>query len=131
MSSITSNDINSAKPENLPAEIDSVETKYLWEWSSIKDQLRKWYDSGIIAENCNFYLWLDANNKMGLKNISFDHFLDLDVEDLELLATHSIKYAGILKSGEPINVVLDQIRKKVMEDMKLTPPTTTQQVTGK
>ncbi|HEY7108061.1 MAG TPA: hypothetical protein VH415_01395 [Nitrososphaeraceae archaeon] len=127
ISSINSNDINSAKPENLPAEVDSMEMKYLWPWERIKDQLRTWYDKGVIVEDCNFYLWVD-NNKMGLKGVSFDHFLDLSIEDLELIHTHGQKYAGILKSGEPIDIVLEHIRQKVKEEMKLTTaPTSTAQ----
>ena len=90
---IRSSDLNAAKPEPLPPEIDSMETVYLWVWSSMKEQLRKWRDSGVIADDCKFYLWV-GQSRMGLKNISFDHFLDLSVEDLELLANNSLKYAG-------------------------------------
>jgi hypothetical protein len=47
---------------------------------------------------------------------------------LELIHTHGQKYAGILKSGEPIDIVLEHIRQKVKEEMKLTTaPTSTAQ----
>jgi hypothetical protein len=117
VSSIKPNQINEAKPEPGPPVIDTVETVYEYPWAQVKDQLRKWYDDGTVTDDCQYYV-ITSRENYGVK-CSFDQFLDLPIEDLILLSVHGKKYAGLLKTGDPIDTILDRIRERVKDGVRV------------
>lgn len=102
------------KPTALPAEIQSVDTVYEFEFESIKNQLKEWYKKGIIDENTHFYVEVDGR-KYGNKHLSFEQFISLPIEDLVLLANYSGKLTGVFNPNDP--TMLEMLRKTVREQM--------------
>jgi hypothetical protein len=75
------------EPVQSPPTIESTHDVYLWEFSAIVPQLKKWWADGTISPEANFYTVI-GNNKYG--GFTFEEFISLDLTDLELLGNFEV-----------------------------------------
>jgi len=100
-------------PSETAPEIVSVETKYFWEFDKMKDQLRKWYEDGLIDDNTNLYVVAEGNRKYNVD--SFEEFLQYDIQDLILVNKSGISATPGLFSPKEI---LQMARKQARSDLQ-------------
>ena len=57
--------------------IEGCETKYLYPWDQVKDQILTWRKDGTIADTAHFHVWTDRRYSV----TSFENWFNLSVDD--------------------------------------------------
>jgi hypothetical protein len=100
-------DVNKLAPKEGPAELDHYETRYLWKFSDLKDQIIRWKEAGIISSQTKYYCVI-AGNKFG--GYRWHDWISLDMRDLELIGKMGSKLSTIIPAGDMTKEILDQFR---------------------
>lgn len=98
-------------PQTIASEIESVETVYEYEFEALKPQLIKWYNEGIIREDCNFIAWV-GQKKYSVSD--WDSFISLPIESLVLLNKTDLDVMGLGLSKKEI---LEMAKQKAKEKL--------------
>lgn len=109
-----------SRPEPGPIgdpEVESIEEVYDYEFSKIRDQLVRWKDKGIIGDKAIFYVVKD--NRRYSMPYTWDQWLNLSIEDLELLGLHGKKYNALLTPGDPtaLQLLRETIKQEISKNL--------------
>ena len=98
-------------------EVDSWEEMYPYEWHSMRDQLLKWKEQGIINDKSIFYAVIGGRTYS--MPFSWDQWLNLSIQDLELLGLHGKKYNALLTPGDPtaLQLLRDTIKQEIAKGL--------------
>jgi hypothetical protein len=94
--------------------IERVETRYLYPWEQVKEQLQTWVKEKILdPDTCNYtIIYGTAGRKYTVQ--SFEEFLELDLDSLLLLNRIGLQTAGLQLSNKEI---LSMARSKALENV--------------
>jgi hypothetical protein len=87
----------------------------------VKEQLQKFWEDGTIPQTANFYAVTKNNMKYG--GFTFEEFMGLSVDDLELLGKFGNRVKSLYAAGEYDEKVA-ALKKLLREELKNPAPTT-------
>ena len=92
-------DVGKLEAQQMPSELSGHHTEYQYPFEQMKWQLAQWYekDPKIITDETHFYYWNDEG-KIPVR--SFEEFLNMNSDDLILLAKSKHKLSGVFKGEE-------------------------------
>ena len=110
-------DVGKLEAQKMPSELSGHHTEYQYPFEQMNWQLAQWYEKilKIITDETHFYYW----DNDGVKNPvrSFDEFLNMNGDDLILLAKSGKKLSGVFKAEERAEM-LQSLRIQIKEEMK-------------
>lgn len=116
---------STSQPESGPIGdpvVESIETVYDYEFSKIKDQLVKWKETGIIGDNAIFYVVIE--NRKYSAPYSWEQWLNLSIQDLQLLGEHGRKFTGLMSAQDPktLQVLKETIQQEIQKGIQSPSP---------
>lgn len=108
---VSNTDVTKTMEANeLDVNIDHYDQIHEWRFEDIKEQLKDWYQQGVIDSNTKLYAW-QGTSKYNVQK--FEDFLNQSLDDLILIGRAGTRFAGLLKDQIITPEILNKLREKL------------------